>query len=533
MSRKKKQKEDVNITEEGEKLSDKIVKETMEEIRASVNEMDKQEAASDITQSEVLYLNDEESAHTGKKKRGAKKKTAKIIGGIVGAAALVYLGISLFFINHFYYGTKINDVDFSGKTASDVQNYMKQQVSVYKLTLKEREGKTEQINGADVELTYKDGGEIEKALKKQNPFLWISAFFGSKDAEIGIEVEYNHEKLNQVMTTLECMKPENQIQPVAAQPVFTGEEFTIQDETYGAQIVPEQLSKVLHDYVGQFKSTLDLEEEKCYVMPKFTKDSPEVKAAADTMNQYTKASVTYSVEPVVTVEKSLISQWITVDEDMNVVFSTDAVAAYIDELCENYNTVGKIRTITTPNGKTAEVSGGSYGWKINRDAEYETLVENIKSGEVVTREPVYAQKAAAHGAADWGNTYLEVDLSAQHMWYISNGGVALETDVVTGVPIPERMTPPGTYMILEMMRNKTLRGDRRPDGSYEYETPVDYWMRVTWTGIGFHDAKWQPAFGGELYRNGRGSHGCINMPVGMAAQLYEMLSVGTPVVVHY
>ena len=50
------------------------------------------------------------------------------------------------------------------------------------------------------------------------------------------------------------------------------------------------------------------------------------------------------------------------------------------------------------------------------------------------------------------------------------------------------------------MRNKTLRGDKKPDGTYEYETPVEYWMRVTWTGIGFHDAKWQTAFGGEIYK---------------------------------
>ena len=65
-----------------------------------------------------------------------------------------------------------------------------------------------------------------------------------------------------------------------------------------------------------------------------------------------------------------------------------------------------------------------------------------------------------------------------------------------------------------------------------YETPVAYWMRVTWTGIGFHDATWQSAFGGSRYQT-NGSHGCINMPYDQAAALYDMLSVGTPVVMHY
>ena len=202
-------------------------------------------------------------------------------------------------------------------------------------------------------------------------------------------------------------------------------------------------------------------------------------------------------------------------------------------MCNQYNTAGKVRTITTPTGKTAQVSGGGYGWKVDRDGEYETLVNNIKSGEAVEREPVYSQTAASHGAQDFGTTYLEVDLTTQHMWYIVDGAVKLEADVVTGIPVPERVTPQGTYTILEKMRNKTLRGDKKPDGTYEYETPVEYWMRVTWTGIGFHDAKWQTAFGGELYKTRKGSHGCINMPPALAGQLYDMLQVGCPVVIHY
>ena len=72
-----------------------------------------------------------------------------------------------------------------------------------------------------------------------------------------------------------------------------------------------------------------------------------------------------------------------------------------------------------------------------------------------------------------------------------------------------------------------------PNGKREYETPVSYWMRVTWTGIGFHDATWQRAFGGERYKQGYGSHGCINMPLKGVAELYEMVEKGCPVIIHY
>ena len=57
-------------------------------------------------------------------------------------------------------------------------------------------------------------------------------------------------------------------------------------------------------------------------------------------------------------------------------------------------------------------------------------------------------------------------------------------------------------------------------------------MRVTWRGIGFNDTTWQPAIEGDDYL-WNGSHGCINMPYYNAQELYSILQLGTPVVVHY
>lgn len=536
-----------------EQSSEAIVEETMKEIMASIAESEeKEKSLADETsgaseqveeemtfedeedaESEILFLNDEDEPETTSGKPKNRKRNAIIVASVLGAVFLIYLGCSLFFINHFYFGTKINDVNFSGKTVKDVENYMKKQVSDYTLTLKERNGKTELIQGNTVELQYKNGKGVEELKEKQNPFLWFTAFGGGNNAQATIEVSYNQEKLNQAMGALECLKEDNQVAPVSAEPVFTGEQFEIQAETIGSQINQEVFAKVLHEYVGQFKETLDLEKENCYVAPKFTSKSPEVIAAKDNMNNYLNASITYTVEPKTVVDRTLISQWIAVDENMEIVFASDAVSQYITELSKQYNTVGKVRTITSPTGKKAEVSGGGYGWKVDQDAEYEALVNDIKSGNAVEREPKYAQTAASRGAQDYGTTYLEVDLTTQHMWYIVDGAVKLETDVVTGIPVPERVTPQGTYTILEKMRNKTLRGEKKPDGTYEYETPVAYWMRVTWTGIGFHDAKWQSTFGGEVYKTRKGSHGCINMPPALAGQLYDMLEVGCPVVIHY
>ena len=114
---------------------------------------------------------------------------------------------------------------------------------------------------------------------------------------------------------------------------------------------------------------------------------------------------------------------------------------------------------------------------------------------------------------DWGNTYAEVDLSAQHMWYIQNGNVVLETDIVSGLPTPDRITPEGVYDVLYKESPSILVGENDPEtGEPIYKQEVRYWMQFTWSGVGFHDADWQPAFGGSLYQSA-GSHGCINMPI--------------------
>ena len=281
---------------------------------------------------------------------------------------------------------------------------------------------------------------------------------------------------------------------------------------------------------------MDLDEAGCYVQPLHTKESLEVQQACDAMNAYLNASVTYEMglDTPVVVDKTIISQWVTVDENYVVTFHPELIQEWVTQFAQQYDTAGKTRQFTTPDGRATEVSGGTYGWEINEKAEYETLLANVESGETISREPVYVEgkTAASHDAQDWGSTYAEVDLTNQKMWYVKDGEVLMSADVVTGLPKGGRSTPAGVYTILERMQNKVLRGNLRPDGTREYETPVKYWMRVTYSGVGFHDATWQSSFGGNVYTY-RGSHGCINMSYSDAGKLYELIQVGDPVIMHY
>ena len=470
-----------------------------------------------------------------KRKRGIRamgKKPWIIAGSIVGGLLVIYLGISAFFISHFYINTTINGKDFSRKTAEDVEAYLKEQVQDYQLTLIELDNTTDVIDGSEISLVYEENSEIDDALKAQNPLLWVKAFFSRSSTDVTISVDYDETALNDKIQNIQAVTGE-QTEPVSAYPKFDGNSFVVEPESYGTAVDMDVLSQKIGTAIAQFEPTLDLLEEECYKLPKYTSDSPEVQEACDTMNEYCKASVTYTMTENVVVDKTLISTWLSYDDNMQVTFNEDAVREWMREFGSTYDTVGSTRTITTPTGKTAEVSGGTYGWSIDEDTETQNLINSIKNGETATREPAYAQTAASHSAQDWGTTYLEVDLSTQHMWYIVDGSVALETDVVTGLPTPDRQTPAGVYDILYTERNATLKGETdSKTGKPIYETPVAYWMPFTWQGHGFHDATWQPAFGGSLYQT-IGSHGCVNMPLDQAGNLFNMLSAGTPVVIHY
>ena len=475
---------------------------------------------------------EETEAEKAYRKHKRRKKIGIIAGSIIGVLAVIYIGLAVYFGSHFIFFTTINGTDFSMKSVSQVEAYMEQQVADYVLTMEESDGDSEQISGADISLTYVPGDELQKLVEEQENFLWITALWDHPEIEAKVGVEYDKSALENQIAGLQCLVPENQTASVDAHPEFRDTEFVIIPEVIGTQIDTEKFHKAVTEAIEGFQHTLNFSEAGLYIMPRFLEDAPEVSAARDAMNSYLGANITYDFNPnTEVVDSSVIAQWIRVDADMNVTFDEEAVKAYIASLAEKYDTKGKPRQFTTATGNAVTVEGGAYGWKIDQDAEYAALTANIQNAETVTREPAYVSRAASHGAMDVGSTYAEVDLTNQHMYFIQDGQVVMDSPIVTGNPNRGNATPQGTYTLTYKTRNATLRGTRKPDGTYEYETPVAYWMPFN-GGIGFHDATWQSSFGGSRYLS-HGSHGCVNMPKDKARQLYELIPEHCPVVCHY
>ena len=160
---------------------------------------------------------------------------------------------------------------------------------------------------------------------------------------------------------------------------------------------------------------------------------------------------------------------------------------------------------------------------IDQEAEIEALTDHIKKGEVIVKEPAYIQKANQRGEDDIGNTYLEINLTRQHLWFYKDGKLITHGPVVTGNPSRGFSTVLGSYMVVYKQKNATLVGPG-------YAAKVTYWMPF-FGGIGVHDATWRSSFGGEIYKH-RGSHGCVNAPFSLAKIIFENIEEGTPVIIY-
>ena len=225
-----------------------------------------------------------------------------------------------------------------------------------------------------------------------------------------------------------------------------------------------------------------------------------------------------------------IATWVNGSQGLTVSVDAAKVAAYVQGLRNKYDTPAGTQTWQSADG-TAKSIKTNYGWHIDQAKETEALIANIQSLQSVTREPVYASRAVQTEMPQWGKTFVEIDISSQHVYFYQDGNCVWDSKCVTGTATdPDRATPTGVFALKYKQRDRVLRGRINPQtGKPSYESPVAYWMPFN-GNIGLHDANWRSSFGGNIYLKS-GSHGCINLPPKNAKTLYDLITPGTVIVV--
>ena len=454
-----------------------------------------------------------------------KKKIFVIVGAVVACLAVVYVGFGIFFQSHFCFGTTIDGIKAGGKSVEKVEQLITEEIDSYVLNLAEREDGSESISGESIQIAPVFNGEVEELLNGQNGFAWVVTLFKHDNLELAKVVTFDEDALDSQIDQLNCMQASEQREPVdATVSAYTADGYSLVPADYGTTIDKNTFKKAVEDSILVLADELDLDEADCYVKPEIEDDNEKLLAVIDEMNSYVGTTITYDFDVAKEVlDGERISEWLSVDDDLNLVVDEEGVLSFVKELASEYNTCYKPKELKTSYGSTVTISNGPYGWKINNSEEVAQILDDLKAGKKVEREPVYAQTANSHGENDYGDTYVEINLTAQHLYFYKNGNLVVDSDFVSGNISKGNGTPVGAYPVTYTERNATLKGEN-------YSSDVSFWMPYC-GNVGMHDASWRSTFGGNIYKR-NGSHGCVNLPYAAAKTIFENIAAGYPVLVY-
>ena len=493
---------------------------------------------------------DEEEGDTGQlilQEEAANRQKGENYGKTMGRAAAwallavalacavlsgFYIALAEYYKDGFSYGTWINGIYCTGKSVEEVERELLQGCSYDGLTVYDRVGAAYRIAPEDIGYAFSFEKALRNYLEEQNPYLWGKNLGAARERKLLPVVSYEEEELLAILERI----------PDYADPRTDADRGVEIRKTAGGYVLSDERRHVLDKRKAveeveralfSFETQVSLAETGCYAdLPYDSIMEQELKRWRQ-IEEFQDCRIVYQFgEQKVPVDASVVCDWIAMDEEGN--FLTDEegklapddgkIEAFVEKLADEYDTLGRPRTFRTTRGEVITVEGGIYGSKIDRKAEKAYLKQAFRERAAQIHEPAYLQKGWAAGKNDIGDTYIEVDMTRQMMYYYKDGKLEVETPIVTGNTGRRMGTPEGVNYVYGKTKNRILRGPG-------YASHVNFWMPVK-GNIGIHDAAWRSEYGGEIYKTG-GSHGCINTPYEAMSKLYEMAEVGTPVVMFY
>ncbi|MDE5769044.1 MAG: L,D-transpeptidase/peptidoglycan binding protein [Oscillospiraceae bacterium] len=495
--------------------------------------------------------NAEKSEKKSSEKSGKSKKSifSAKMGAILGVAGagvllLIYLIGAFHYQEKFLPHTYINSFAVAGMTREEAHNALLEQKQAKDLTLITAKGEQVVIPAQDFQAEYTiPAGAFNEAVNESN-FNWVSKLFSSSEYAIPYEYSYSEEALRSLIESHDWGSGRSQNAKIVR---ADSGKFEITPETTGDQFDTGRLMRFIVSELAAGKNVITMEDSGCYEPYKAKVTSQDLQEDLAVYNQYAECNVTYDFDDrKITLDSDTIISWLLTKPDGSFVTTSghvipmdeQKVREFVDDMAEQTDTYGKDREfyatvdgwITVPwIDKAAWGDASCYGWLINRKDTVVQLMELIEAGESVTVEPIYETWGTGYTRKtdDIGTTYIEADISEQHMWFYRDNQLIMDYDFVSGLETnSSRRTPRGICKITGHLNGKTL-------GTYEvqgYSQWVDYWIPFNYLGCGFHDLS-RGAYGGNIYMY-NGSHGCLNMRLSEVKNLYNEIEDGIPVIVH-
>ncbi|MBQ8053476.1 MAG: L,D-transpeptidase family protein [Lachnospiraceae bacterium] len=438
---------------------------------------------------------------------------------------------------HFLENTYINGQEVSGMTAPQVEKILYQSADEYELKITFRDGEEETITGSQIGYKVKPDGSVDRILQSQDHRKWYMCFFRRTDGEVELKTIYDPNRLREAVSALPELQKDHMVTPVDAYIELQGTKFNIIPEVEGNYVEAELVQKAVDEAVQKEATSVVVTDiEGSYRVPSVRATDKDIVEKCDNYNHMLAGSITWDLPngETMTVDAETTVNWLSQDEDGNYYRDEDLweekIEFWVDELARNVNTVGRDWSFDATGVGNITVSGGDYGYSVNKVDEREEVWDLLWDGESEEREPYFYTTQYNKGSGI-GGTYIEANLSQQHVYIYIDGDMVLDTPCVSGNTSNGHGTPTGVYQILYKDTDTDLKGQQLANGQYSYISHVDYWMPF-YGGCGFHDASWRSSFGGNIYKYD-GSHGCVNLPPSIAPTFYNYVRTGMPVVVFY
>ena len=460
-----------------------------------------------------------------------------VLGVIVALLAVVYLAGALVFMDRFLPRTTVGDLDVSLKSSAEVQGMLADVIDDYVLKV-EGQGFSLKLSAAEAGMRLDGRAATDAMHASANAWAWPLEILKAHDESDKLAATYNESGLGDTVRAAVDEFNKTATPPTDAVIAYSEAKgaFIVEPEAVGTALSYDAVIKAVDDAVLALQPTVKLGADVLQ-QPKVLSSDPKLTAAAEQANTMIKADLVLTMAGGTAgeVNADLISQWVRLGDDLSATLDEAALTAWVDELAAACNTVGTQRTYTRPDGKVVTVAGGVYGWSVDRDALLNLVKESVAAGTVQTAEVPCTSVGTGYngaGAQDWGLRYCDIDLAEQYArFYDETGALIWESPIVSGIPDGVHDTSVGVYWLNQKASPSKLIGYE--NGKKIYESDVQYWMPFVGNVIGLHDADWQSSFGGTRYRDGAGSHGCVNLPPYKAAELYGIIQSGDVVVSHW
>lgn len=490
-------------------------------------------------QSVALSLLMERDQQMKKRRKKAKKRILVVFINLILLAAIASVGY-LFFTQAnsslFLKNSTLNGYDVSEKTAEEAMQLFVDAYQSSTLEIRENGSTVLTTSLSDLGCRIDEAkllANIQDCMKNQRLELLVN-LFTSNSSQIEIPITLDDNAFQDIIQVKNLNV--KRIPSQDAELIFRDGSYSIQPEVYGNELDDDSLRSLVQTALSSanFSGTsLNLVVDvpaSLYKQPSVTKDDPDMNRLMKIYNRYCKASVTYDFgDEKEVVDWDTVQDWLIIDGN-DACLDEDKIAAYVSDMANTYDTYYTQRSFTTSSGTTINISDSGYGYEIDQAGEVTQLRDNLNAGLTVEREPLYSHEGfSRNGVDDLNGNYVEVDLTNQFLWFYRNGSLVVSSPVITGKPTPERETATGLFPIAYKASPFNLK-NQGTDDSNTWDVEVQYWMPFH-DGQGLHDATWQSAFGGDLYLT-VGSHGCVNLPLDVAAAIYNQMEANIPILLY-